>query len=322
MGFGISDITEIFKRPKVTPPSAPSSFVEVNNSGQTVETVLAQGSGTYSVEPNNWYSAKPYGFRANTRGGRSMVMFLPISPSNLSIATPFATNIIPTLYGTIEEHSNIRYFDITIEGTTGMAPRFVNPSFASDPGAAYKETRKSGRSTVSIAGTISLGGFFAKTLGTINQAKNKAADLLDGGPKAKAGLIPENSGYVAFHNLYRFLLQYKADASGVGSTSNREKHPLTFFNYKDNNEYDVVVRNFILRRTAENPHLYYYSIQLRAYNLRSIGKTIDEDLKKRLEDLGLNGVDSSSVLGDIKSLSSGVKGVLGSLSGGLNVLGR
>lgn len=320
MGFSIGDITEIFNRPKATPASTPSN--SLTNNGTNAEGFLSVGAGTYKVEPDNWYSAKPYGFKAVRRDGTSVVMFLPINPSNLSINTPFATNLIPTLYGTIEEHSDVRYFDITIEGTTGMAPKHVAPSFSTDPNTAYKETRKSGRTTTSIAGSISAGGFFAKTLGIVNQVKNKAADLLDGGPKAKAGLIPDNSGYVAFHNLYRFLLQYKKDASGVSSPADRTKHPLTFFNYKDNNEYDVVVRSFTLRKSADNPMLYYYSIQLRGYNLRSIGRQIDEDMKKRLADLGLSGVDSSSVLGDIKSLASGAKGILGSLSGGINVLGR
>lgn len=320
MGFSISDITEIFNRPKVDPPAFPSD--SVNNNGTNMEGFLAKGAGTYGVEVDNWFAAKPYGFKANMRNKTTVVMFLPISPSNLTISTPFATNIIPTLYGTVEEHSDVRYFDISIEGTTGMAPKFVAPSFANDPGAAYQETRKSGRSTVSVASSISAGGFFAKTLAIANQIKNKASDLLDGGPKAKTGIIADNTGYVAFHNLYRFLLQYKKDAAGISSSAPRDRHPLTFFNYKDNNEYDVVVRSFTLKRSADNPMLYYYSIQLRAYNIRNIGKTIDEDLTKRLQDLGLNGVDSSSVLGDIKSVSQQAKGIVGSFVGGINVLGR
>lgn len=317
MSFSISDITEIFNRPKPKAvPTAKGSMVDLGS--------LAQGmDSTYKVESQNWYSAKPYGFKMVTRDGGVFTMFLPISPSNLSISTPFATNIIPTLYGTIEEHSDVRYFDIVIEGTTGMAPKFVNPGAGQDSAVLYSQLRKSGRSTTPIAQSISAGGFFAKTLGLANQIKNKAADILDGGPKPQTGLIPENSGYVAFHNLYRFLLQYKKDASGTsGNTVDRQTHPLTFFNYKDNNQYDVVVRNFSMRRSADNPMLYTYSIQLRGYNLRAITAPVNEDLTRRLADLGLNGVDSSSVLGDIKSISSQAKGIIGSLVGGINVLGR
>jgi hypothetical protein len=323
MGFSISDIKGIFDRPKIKPPSSPSSGAVDNLSN---EDFLARGDGTYKLESQNWYSAKPYGFKASLRDGRSVVMFLPISPSNLTISTAFATNMIATLYGTVEEHSDVRYFDITIEGTTGMAPKFVDPYFGGkdlSPGDAFNTLRKSGRSSFEIASTLSAGGFFSKTLGIANQIKNKASDLLNGAPKPKTGINAENSGYVAFHNLYRFLLQHKKDASGAGKNKTPfQKHPLTFFNYKDNNQYDVVVRGFTMRRSADNPMLYYYSIQLRGYNLRSVTDKVNEDLTRRLQDLGLSGVDSSSILGDIKSISSQAKSIIGSFIGGINILGR
>ncbi len=317
MGFGISDIKNIFDRPK--PQEVPTIQGPLPDAGG----LLANMDKIYKVESQNWYSAKPYGFKMMTRTGGTFTMFLPISPSNLNISTNFATNIIPTLYGTVEEHSDVRYFDIVIEGTTGMAPKFVEPGAGENASITYSQLRKPGRSTLAVAEGLALGGFFAKTLGVLNQAKNKAADLLDGGVKAKTGISAENSGYVAFHNLYRFLLEYKKDASGnTGNDTQRKSHPLTFFNYKDNNQYDVVVRNFTMRKSAENPMLYYYSIQLRGYNLRSITGPIDESLTQRLKDLGLNGVDPSSILGDMKALSSGAKSVIGSAVGGISVLGR
>lgn len=317
MSFSISDIKNIFDRPK------PQDAAVNQGSLPDASGLLSDMDKSYKVESQNWFSAKPYGFKMNTRDGGTFTMFLPISPSNLNITTPFATNIIPTLYGTVEEHSDVRYFDISIEGTTGIAPRFVEPGAGTDSSVLFSHLRKSGRSTTPIASSISAGGFFAKTLGIANQIKNKAADLLDGGPKAKTGIDTENSGYVAFHNLYRFLLQYKKDAAGTsGSTQQRTQHPLTFFNYKDNNQYDVAVRGFTMRRSPDNPMLYNYSIQLRGYNLRAITAPIDDSLTKRLADLGLNGVDSSSILGDIKSLSSQAKGIMGSFVGGINVLGR
>lgn len=316
MGFNISDLKSIFDRPK------PQDVPKIQGPLPSANDLMNNMDKSYKVESQNWYAAKPYGFRMTTRDGGTFTMFLPISPSNLNITTPFATNIVPTLYGTVEEHSDVRYFDITIEGTTGMSPKFVAPGAGTDSAILYSQLRKEGRLTTPIASSISAGGFFAKTLGLANQIKNKAADLLDGGVKPKTGINADNSGYVAFHNLYRFLLQYKKDAAGVNSSTNRQSHPLTFFNYKDNNQYDVVVRGFTMRRSADNPMLYYYSIQLRGYNLRAITAPINESLTQRLKDLGLNGVDSSSVLGDIKSLSSQAKGIIGSFVGGINILGR
>lgn len=317
MSFSISDITDIFNRPK--PQDTPTIQGPLPNAAD----LLNKMDRSYKVEGQNWYSAKPYGFKMKTRDGGTFTMFLPIAPSNLSITTSFATNIIPTLYGTVEEHSDVRYFDISIEGTTGITPKFIEPGAGTNSSILYSQLRQKGRSTVSIASSISAGGFFAKTLSIANQIKNKAADLLDGGVKAKTGISSENSGYVAFHNLYRFLLQYKKDASGTGgSTGKRKEHPLTFFNYKDNNQYDVAVRGFTMRRDVNNPMLYYYSIQLRGYNLSPISSPIDDSIAQRLADLGLNGVDNSSILGDIKSISSQAKGIIGSFVGGISVLGR
>lgn len=317
MGFNISDLKSIFDRPK--PQSVATTQGPLLDTSQLINNM----DKTYKVESQNWYSAKPYGFKMTTRDGGTFTMFLPINPSNLNIQTPFATNLVATLYGTVEEHSDVRYYDITIEGTTGFAPKFVEPGAGQDSSILYSQLRKEGRATTPIASSISAGGFFAKTLSIANQIKNKAADLLDGGVKPQTGINADNSGYVAFHNLYRFLLQYKKDAAGTGgSTAQRHQHPLTFFNYKDNNQYDVVVRGFTMRKSADNPMLYYYSIQLRGYNLKAITAPIDDSLTQRLKDLGLNGVDSSSVLGDIKSISSQAKSIIGSSVGGINILGR
>lgn len=315
MSFSISNLTEIFNRPK------PVGAAPKGDAGD-VSDLLSQMEGLYKVEKQNWYTAKPYGFKTTTRDGGVFTMFLPINPSNIQVNTNFATNVVTTLYGTVEEHSDVRYWDITIEGTTGFAPKFVNPGAGDDSSTLYRSLYKPGRSGVAVAQSISAGGFFAKTLGAINQIKNKAADLLDGGPKAQTGVAVDESGYAAFHNLYRFLLQYKKDAAGVSSQTDRKEHPLTFFNYKDNNQYDVVVRSFTMRKDATNPMLYNYSIQLRGYNLTGIKNKIADDLQQRYSELGINGVDGSSVLGDIKSLSGQAKSIIGSAVGGISVLGR
>lgn len=306
MGFSISDI---FGKPKVSPQLPEVGFDTNKGIFNTVQ---------YEVIESNWFTARPYGFRFTARSGGQFTMFLPINPSNLTISTNFATNMIPTLYGTVEEHSPVRYYDIMIEGTTGMAPRFVD---------VEQKKPNGGRASFPVAQGLSniAGGFFSKTLSLIEQISNKASEIVNGVPKPQTGLYINQTGYLAFHNLYRFLLKYKEDASGVdGDTSFRTKHPLTFFNYKDNNQYDVVVRNFTLKKSAENPMLYHYQITLRGYNLRTASdkdQAVDQTVD-RLKALGLDGVDGSSLLGDIKKAANDVKGVLGPLGAGINVLGR
>lgn len=307
----------------------------------------------YTTVHNNWFVARPYGFRITFSDNKSYVCFLPISPSNLNITTHFATNIIPTLYGTVEEHSDVRYFDIAIEGTTGMAPKYVGifkeqvgPPMPGQDATSEIATNiidklNLGRQSFSITKSIPLGGFFSKSIGALSSIKNSALDIIDGTQKTnESGIAIEQSGYTAFHTLYKMLLRHKKDAAGVpvassgigsiiSSFSNttgikleRKTHPIIFFNYKDGNQYNVVIRNFTMRRSADNPMLYYYSISMRGYALSGLqGQPNIDNQEQRLKELGLDGVKNSSILGDIKKKSNSAKGILGAAVGGINILG-
>jgi len=291
----------------------------------------------YQVVPANWYTAKPYGFKFTMRGGKIFTMFLPIAPSNINITTHFATNMIPTLYGTVEEHSDIRYYDIVIEGTTGIAPQFTDVASSGSVDVAYSNLKQPGRAKFPINSNVALGGFFSNTISQVSNLLNNAGKAVSavGGlfgsnaPKPETAVYTDQTGYTAFHNLYRFLLAYKKDAAGL-TISNQNNptayttHPLTFFNYKDGNEYSVVVRNFVLRKSAENPMMYNYQIVMRGYNIVSSGKGLQqlEDITGRLQDLGLNGVKSSTLLTSIKNITNSAKAVVGSAANGVNLFGR
>ena len=272
----------------------------------------------YKILPGNWDKNSPYYFHFLI-DGKYTLMALPLSPSNLNITTHFATNLIPTFFGTVEEHSDVRYHDIQIEGTTGFAPR--NPvSSVSDSG---KWIESYGRSAFAVSGDITqaAGGFFAKGLGALQAAKNKALDLVKLGPKAKSGIDIDKTGYAAFHRFYQLLLQHKKSAS-KSSKNGSGSAPLVFNNGKDNTRYNVVVRSFSMKRSADNPMLYFYSISMRGYDLTDIADKPVSDTFDRLQSLGLSGLKGSSALANVKKVSNGVKGVLGSLVGGVNTLGR
>lgn len=311
-------------------------------------TVTTENDNTfYTTLNDNWFVAQPYGFRITFSDNKTYVCFLPISPSNLTITTHFATNIVPTLYGTVEEHSDVRYFDIAVEGTTGFTPKYVgvfkgNKDNDTDAVKSAAEGFNLQRQSFAITKTIPLGGFFSKTLGALSSIKNNALDLIDGSQKTnESGVDSDQTGYVAFHTLYKMLLRYKKDAAGVpvaggasiantvgslasaaGIAQERKAHPIVFFNYKDGNQYYVVIRNFTMRRSADNPMLYYYSISMRGYSLAGLKGKIEVDNEtQRLKELGLDGVDGSSLLGTIKKKSNSCKGILGAAAGGINVLG-
>lgn len=247
----------------------------------------------YEIEPTNWYKALPYGFvsfdRAHYVGGAGgrVTMWLPIAPENLKVDTHYATNLVTTLYGVVEEHSENRYYDIVISGTTGFAPRYVSPK------SKYSKANISnGRKSTEPAFDLGklTGGFLGAQVGALQAVISNVVDFL-GGPSNITGIKPKDSGYVAFHNLYRFLELYKRDTSGGDEGTSfitRSVHPLQFLNYKDQIKYDVVPVNFSLSRSATNPMLYNYSISMRGFNLRNV--TANPSEVDPLSALGLGSV--------------------------------
>ncbi len=283
----------------------------------------------YKVDPNNWFKALPYCFLYTSGEGIPYYFYLPISPSNITITTPFATNIITTLYSVVEEHSEQRYYDITIEGTTGMAPQYYTMMNTAIPGM-------NDRTSFDVYQPL-FGGLFAKTESIVNKTVGIAKDLMNtasGSDGNVSGLAPDKSGYAAFHNLYRFLLNYKkqaastavsalgAAAAAVGvSISTNKPHPLSFLNYKDGVAYNCSIQRFTLRRSAESPMLYNYSIQMRCFNMRSIDGIVLGAQTDVLANLGLGGLGSGSLMNKMKNIAGSAKGIVGGLSAGFSILG-
>lgn len=268
---------------------------KVDNSGLSIEKQAKQiydtsddaGPNTKGTHLENWYKQRPYAFKF-----REQTFYLPISPSNLTISTHFATNIITTMYGTVEEHSEQRYFDIVINGTTGMSPRYYK-TIGSEKVEA-KTIGRAGSEVKSMFGGV-LGGFFKRTQAMIENTINQASDLL-GEDEPTTGIDLSRTGYAAFHNFYKFLLLHKKHIMGqdgareIGSGDSF----LRFINYKDNNQYDVVIQGFQLSRDSSNPMLYNYNITMRAYNLRTAGTiSAGSDISSRADELGLSGIETS-----------------------------
>lgn len=287
----------------------------------------------YAPLPQNWYEALPYGFQFTPRGTtKAITMYLPIQPYNLNIQTHFATNVVTTLYGTVEEHSDQRYFTISIEGTTSMVPQYYDTVSNQTSDTSAIPGYVPGRVSFPVKDTLNLGGFFQKTIGVGTQIINSASAAINGvqkalgnssTPKNLTGVDVSKTGYMAFHNLYRFFLNYKKDTSGESSTAPRMRHPLVFFNYKDGNKYRCAITSFVLKRSVETPMLYNYSIVLRAYQIQGLNsdEVKTQSINDRLAALGLSGVDNSSTFNNIKNISKNAKDAVGGLIGGVNILG-
>lgn len=284
----------------------------------------------YITDPTLWYQALPYRFLLTKNNGSKISVNLPISPSNLQINTRMATSLIPTLYGIIEDHSSVRFYDIVIQGTTGMAPQYSGFRTAD----VIDKTTVGRESFKASDNQINLQGFLPEVTNMVKQAKKIYEEVAGKQVQQKSAVSIYGTGYYAFHQLYSFFLMYKdecvnglsqvaapagkqsiadkvtgaaigAVASAAGKSKNkteapspvRKEHPLTFFNYKDNQKYSVVPMGFTLTRNAENPMLYNYSIKLVAFNLQSANSSGAEELKGFNDafkaQMGLNGLEGS-----------------------------
>lgn len=280
----------------------------------------------YTVDPSLWYRACPYRFVLYMNSGGELSMNLPIAPSNLQINTRMATTVIPTLYGIVEDHSSVRFYDIVIQGTTGIAPQYTSVDETGGLGKA-----STGRTSFD-ASSVSLGGFLPEVTNMVKQAKKIYSELSGTEAANESGFSVYNTGYYAFHSLYKFFLKYKDEcvnglnqenkASGIvkntemfdktvgkfvkqknnnnkANNTVRKKHPLEFVNFKDNQRYNVVPVSFTLNRNAENPMLYNYSIKLVAFNLQSANGNTDSEAEKAFQEefkaqMGLNGLKGST----------------------------
>lgn len=313
----------------------------------------------YDIVIDNWYKSLPYAFKSTSKNSLGIsgdtYFFLPLNPKAINITTHFATNVISTLYGTVEEHSEQRYFDIVISGTTGFAPKFmgrfpkntVNIEEIASVGLDYGNpqlnvTSRPGRKKYdNFSITDIAGGFFPKTLGKIDNALQQARNIgkiLTDDNGYEVGVTNWSSGYLAFHRFYKWLLNYKMMAydpseskvnSGftVGtkesfikdSNSSSDKPLLQFLNYKDNNMYDCAISRFILERSAESPMLYNYTIYMRAYNLKPLTNVATPELKERYKDLGLD--SKLSFAAKMKLTINEGKGVLSTGKSAISTLG-
>lgn len=79
-----------------------------------------------TITPTNWYKSIPYAFSVQTPSGGDSFLFadfeLPLNPSEITQDENPSVNIRKTQGGSVVQHAGIRYRDLTISGTTGIAP--------------------------------------------------------------------------------------------------------------------------------------------------------------------------------------------------------
>jgi hypothetical protein len=201
-------------------------------------------------------------------------VFLPISPQELTVNELFATNLVATIGGVVEEHAPNRFLSINISGTTGHAPK----NFTKHTGKELRTLNSPGRKPAyrnSLFDPDMAGGFGGSQVDKVKKVADQAKDLLNmfSKRKRKSGIHANNTGYWAFKTLYSLLRSSKRASLKVN-----EAPCLYFVNYKDNFSYACVISTFTLTRSSANPMAYDYNIVLRAYDAQNADK-VDSLLK-------------------------------------------
>ena len=287
----------------------------------------------------------PGGFitQADTVGEDLAIYTLPIPPQAMSMRMVPASQITPTLGGVVEETSANVFWDISLNGTTGtavgkkgdLASQMNGSASSSNPvehwydsavnlfvGQAPKVATKF-REVIKTTGEMS--GIFGalqnaagRALGTLDQIdKLTQPGSVAGAAGAAAGAIQSEllpspmftssavsrlrNGFGEIQQMERFFLVY----SRLRGAFPKEFY-LKFRMYKTNQEWTCAVKDFQILQSSQQPHLYKYSIQLRCWQVGSVGNA-DSTNAMAYDRFGSGGDLAAVNILSLKQTSAGLK---------------
>jgi hypothetical protein len=212
------------------------------------------------ISSAKWNQSFPYQLRIMKLVGnhyeladeKGAVYTLPIPPESIEVSTPFAINTSITLGGSIEEHNGSPVRMITLSGSLGVAF-----------GRGQGDTAKSVSFVESIfAGTIAS---LSNTKIALNQLTSTAqqgfnvhsdAEFDEGGDQSKL------TGYYQARLLQGFLESYVELKKSTNP--NARLYRLAFCMWKDEAVYLVHPMNLQIRKSANSPLEYAFSLSLKA----------------------------------------------------------
>jgi hypothetical protein len=249
---------------------------------------------TTEIIGERWNELHIYSFSVNKAGKKGECTNqkekehqLNLAPSAISVSTPFAVSVMATNKGILEENNGVVFRTISISGTTGLYPlREVDQGSGSSLSGKFKS-------------------FAPKTAGAIDNLLKKASSTSSS--KSDGNINLEQTGYYQFWALNNFLIEYAESKKAKDGKYKR----LVFNCPKDNISYVVTPMSFDLRRSAEDPLLYHYSIQLKCWDV-----TTD----KAVLDPNFNGIPSKDNIGAINGVLDRLRKSRNTMMAASNVL--
>jgi hypothetical protein len=189
--------------------------------------------------------------------------FLPITPQQLSISDAFSINTSATLVGILEEHSGVRFKNITVQGTFGVWPD--RQSISLPPGtpsilqSIFANTLTSAQNVAtqftSIINNITTGSNASKPT-TVRPGDTSGGP--SGGGDPDHGL---STGYYQTTMLQQFLEQYAEAKRNPANAGWR----LVFDIPKQNQSFVVTPIGFTWNENVNKPMEIDYNLQLKAW---------------------------------------------------------
>lgn len=309
--------------PTVPSPEGIEDFLQNGGTGP-------QANDLWAIEPQNWYKIFGYRFtvakatnvdsvlsqtRGNTNGPQPLFtnFTLPIPPQSLIVKPIFPSKVTPTLGGVVEETSPVKFWMVSMSGTTGTSI-----------GRVEEDRRKRNKMATVFRDTIETTGLLANAAQGLEAITNQVGGFIDTGRAveafgenptlANAGvavgavtgaysntLLPptafsksavdgKSNGFSEAHELQKFFYLYNGLKADKPSD-----YALLFTNFKTDQTFRCVVKDFNLQVAADNPHLYKYQIQLQCWDVSSSSKIFQGDA-------GLGSLDRFATGADLESV--------------------
>lgn len=294
--------------------------------------VIGGTEGSAVISPQDWYKTYPYQLmiidkKASSGVTRNYIYSLPIPPDALNYRMISASNVSATMGGVVEETSETVFWNISLTGTTAIAVSREDTDKSPNGAEGFRQTYDAGgilgRLVSSVLGGLSsLAGradsivnagksLFGNSTGPEKASafSNGVAGALENQPSfTRSGVngdAKRSNGYTEIHKLHMFLNLY----AKLKDTS-PDRFELKFVSQKDNMAWQVIVKDFSFQKSANQPMLYRYSIQLQGFNMVNASSFVQRTAIDRFgKDGDLATANSLTATGAITKASGLVKGM-------------
>lgn len=280
-------------------------------------------SSAWQVVGEDWYKVYPYQFEvvvssttqktagvtdmlAKIKGGKgteaSYFYTLPIPPQSLAVKPIMASKVTATMGGVVEETSPITFWMLQMAGAFG-------PGLGRDEDDQTMYTRMASQFRTSVSTTGLLSGISANLQGAVNKVGGMVDSLAgiaggfqDGAAAGFAGaagavtgalnstLTPPqifggsavnqlSNGFTDAQEFSRFIYMYSKLKA-----AHPDEYSLYFISHKTKQKWQVVIREFSLQQSHQNPMMYRYTVALQGWDVKEPNKQ-----EKAFDRFGPNG---------------------------------